>query len=176
MFASTERLNLRPLIESDAERYVALKNDLRVRPTVELDYMVPIPETTNSFKAAMAQMSSSFVYLNAELKSSEGQHPQDDKEDYDARFVGFVALFFIGTQKNRDVNVGIGLKPEHWGKGYGSEMMRWIIDYAFEQLGMHRVTLDVLDGNERALRLYKQLYVSSYRNIVGTYVHLQWLR
>mgnify|MGYP001793803108 CR=1 FL=1 len=40
------------------------------------------------------------------------------------------------------------------GKGFGRQTLRWIKAYAFEQLGYHRLWLDVLVRNERAQSLY----------------------
>jgi RimJ/RimL family protein N-acetyltransferase len=62
-----------------------------------------------------------------------------------------------GQKKNRDGSFGIAIVSAQWGKGYGTEATRWTVDYCFEQLGLHRISLDVLAGNERALKLYKQM-------------------
>ena len=40
-------------------------------------------------------------------------------------------------------------------QGYGREALRWIKSFAFEQLGHHRLWLDVLESNHRARALYK---------------------
>jgi hypothetical protein len=39
----------------------------------------------------------------------------------------------------------------------GTEATRWIVNHAFEQLGMHRVSLIVLEDNVRAIRLYEKM-------------------
>lgn len=41
------------------------------------------------------------------------------------------------------------------GQGYGREILRWIKAFGFEQLGHHRIWLDVLERNSRAQHLYK---------------------
>ena len=40
------------------------------------------------------------------------------------------------------------------GQGYGREILRWIKAFGFEQLGHHRIWLDVLERNRAAQHLY----------------------
>lgn len=46
-------------------------------------------------------------------------------------------------------------EQEAWGKGYGREAIRLLLDYAFETLNLRLVQLWTLADNERARRLYK---------------------
>ena len=41
------------------------------------------------------------------------------------------------------------------GRGLGREALRLVVDQAFRELGAHRVWLDVMPHNERALRVYR---------------------
>jgi RimJ/RimL family protein N-acetyltransferase len=45
-------------------------------------------------------------------------------------------------------------EKECWGKGYGSETTRLILDYGFTVLGLHNIMLTVYSFNERGLRAY----------------------
>lgn len=42
-------------------------------------------------------------------------------------------------------------------RGYGKEGLGLALKFAFEQLGVHRLTLDYFDGNLRAQRLYESV-------------------
>ena len=56
-----------------------------------------------------------------------------------------------------DAFVGIGLgEPKFWGKGYGTDAMRVILRFGFEELNLRRVTLDVFEYNPRAVRSYEK--------------------
>lgn len=56
-----------------------------------------------------------------------------------------------------DTFVGIGLGDrEYWGNGYGTDAMRIILRYAFTELNLHRVSLDVFEYNPRAQRSYEK--------------------
>lgn len=41
------------------------------------------------------------------------------------------------------------------GQGHGRKILRWIKAFTFEQLGHHRLWLDVLESNRRAKHLYE---------------------
>ena len=57
-----------------------------------------------------------------------------------------------------DAFVGIGVgETQFWGKGYGSEAMQLILRYAFMELNLQRVSLDVFDYNQRAIRSYEKV-------------------
>jgi RimJ/RimL family protein N-acetyltransferase len=56
-----------------------------------------------------------------------------------------------------DCFVGIGLgEREFWGKGYGTDAMKIILRYAFTELNLHRVSLDVFEYNPRGVRSYEK--------------------
>jgi RimJ/RimL family protein N-acetyltransferase len=56
-----------------------------------------------------------------------------------------------------DAWVGIGLgERDYWGKGYGTDAMRILQRYAFDELNLHRLSLTVFDYNHRAIRSYEK--------------------
>jgi len=72
------------------------------------------------------------------------------------RIIGGVGLDGI-RWTHRDCFVGIGLGDRaSWGKGYGTDAMRIILRYAFTELNLHRVTLDVFEYNQRGVRSYEK--------------------
>jgi len=74
----------------------------------------------------------------------------------DDRLIGFVELEGI-RWPHGDTFVGIGLGDrDYWGKGYGTDAMKIVLRYAFTELNLQRVSLDVFGYNERALRSYQK--------------------
>lgn len=71
------------------------------------------------------------------------------------KFIGFVGLFPIWAHGNAWLGIGIG-ERDYWGKGYGTDTMRLALRFAFMELNMHRVTLDVFEYNPRAIRSYEK--------------------
>lgn len=53
------------------------------------------------------------------------------------------------------VGIGIGARSD-WGKGYGTDAMRIILRYAFMELDLHRVSLNVFEYNPRGIRSYEK--------------------
>lgn len=41
-----------------------------------------------------------------------------------------------------------------WGKGYGTEVTKLVVEYGFKKLGLHRIMLTVTDLNVGAVRVY----------------------
>lgn len=52
--------------------------------------------------------------------------------------------------------IGIG-DPVNRGRGYGSDATRILLRYAFLELNLHRVGLEVFGYNDRALAMYKKV-------------------
>jgi RimJ/RimL family protein N-acetyltransferase len=55
--------------------------------------------------------------------------------------------------RTAEFGILIGEK-ECWGKGYGTEVTRLMLDYGFNGLGLHNIMLTVYSFNERGLRAY----------------------
>ena len=53
--------------------------------------------------------------------------------------------------------VGIGLgERDYWGNGYGTDAMRLMLRFAFDELNLWRVSLGVFAYNPRAIRSYEK--------------------
>ena len=69
-------------------------------------------------------------------------------------YIGQVNLDSIDW-KNRVGKIGIVIgSTEHMGRGYGTEAMRLLVDFAFREMNLNRLELEVYDFNERAVRCY----------------------
>ena len=65
----------------------------------------------------------------------------------DDTVIGDVALQDINW-RNRSCSVGLGIqKIEHRSKGYGSEAVRLILAYGFNNLGLNRIWANTLESN-----------------------------
>jgi ribosomal-protein-alanine N-acetyltransferase len=60
-------------------------------------------------------------------------------------------------QTHRRAELGVALLPEAMGRGLATAAARAAIDYAFEELGLHRVTADADPRNAPALALLERL-------------------
>jgi RimJ/RimL family protein N-acetyltransferase len=57
---------------------------------------------------------------------------------------------------NHSCSFRIALGPAGRGRGLGTEATRLIVGYGFEQLGLHRISLEVYSFNPRARRVYEK--------------------
>ena len=71
--------------------------------------------------------------------------------------IGYVELDgILWTHRVSGVSIAIG-EAKHWGQGYGHEVMLLALQFAFDELNLHRVQLTVFSYNERAIALYEKL-------------------
>lgn len=74
----------------------------------------------------------------------------------DGAFLGEVVINDFDCD-NESASYRISLAgPDVFGRGYGSEATRLVIDYALDQVGLHRLSLEVFDHNPRARRVYEK--------------------
>jgi RimJ/RimL family protein N-acetyltransferase len=75
----------------------------------------------------------------------------------DDRLIGEIGLDGIDLPHG-DTFIGIGLgERDSWGRGYGSDAMRIILRFAFTELNLRRVSLDVFEYNPRAIASYRKV-------------------
>ena len=73
------------------------------------------------------------------------------------RVIGEAGLLrMFHAWRTTDLTIIIGEK-DTWGKGYGTEAIRLLLDYAFGCLNFHRVAIGVVGFNESALRFYENV-------------------
>lgn len=61
------------------------------------------------------------------------------------------------SPQHRTGVIGLGILPEYQAQGYGTEAIRWILDWGFRRAGLHRVEIRALGWNSGAIRLYERL-------------------
>lgn len=60
--------------------------------------------------------------------------------------------------KNSHVMIGIFIgDPAYWGKGYGTEALKLLTKFVFEEMNIHKIKLGVYSFNERAIKCYKKV-------------------
>ncbi|HRJ55607.1 MAG TPA: GNAT family protein [Anaerolineales bacterium] len=70
------------------------------------------------------------------------------------KFIGMVSLW-VSSWNHGEAWLGIYIgEREYWGKGYGTDAMRLIVQYGFTELNLRRISLGLHAFNERALKSY----------------------
>jgi RimJ/RimL family protein N-acetyltransferase len=133
---------------------------LREYQLSDLDYMrrwVNDPEITNTLSDVFLfphskNETESFLSMMVEGKSSAKSFVIADKDSLD--YIGQIDLFKIDW-KNRFALLAVVIgRKEYLGKGYGSEAIRILQRFAFEELNLNRIELEVYEYNERAYKCY----------------------
>ncbi len=63
----------------------------------------------------------------------------------------------IDRAEARSVELSLLVDADHWGQGFGTDMVQSALEACFDGWGVHRVGVRVEAGNERALALYRRL-------------------
>lgn len=128
--------------ETDAATYARWEHDSEFERLLSIDPIVPTG--TKNWRERLEKL------------PEERFMPFAIRTLADDKLIGFVSLFGL-TNQHKDCWVGIGIGDHaYWGKGYGTDAMRIILRYAFQELNRHRVSLNLLATNERALRSYEK--------------------
>ncbi len=140
---ATERTVLRPLGPQDIEGRVRCGKD---------------PEIIRMFGGAPAfdepiPMSPEEAVAWYEQVTSETD-PLHWAVEFDGRFIGTARLHGL-DETDRRARYAVGLLDRNvLGIGLGTEVTRAVVDYGFNQVGLHRIDLRVLAFNTRAIACY----------------------
>jgi RimJ/RimL family protein N-acetyltransferase len=109
-------------------------------------YLSPAPAIERDLQAILEGRNKNDVVLMICL------HDDDDAEP-----VGWIGLDGIHWQHGAaSLAIGIG-SAENRGKGYGSEAIRLLLDFAFNEMNLHHIGLTVFSYNTGARALYERL-------------------
>jgi RimJ/RimL family protein N-acetyltransferase len=74
----------------------------------------------------------------------------------DGKLIGMVGLFHSDTiARTSELGIVIG-ERDYWGRGYGQDAIRTVVDYGFRHRNLQRVWLTVTETNDRAVNAYKR--------------------
>ena len=75
----------------------------------------------------------------------------------DDKLIGIIDLTgFDWAARNTWLAIGLG-EREYWGKGFGTDAMKVILRFAFRELNLHRINLNVFEYNSRAIHCYEKV-------------------
>ncbi len=97
------------------------------------------------------------------------------------RPIGCVQIKDIDRVHNKgEYGIFIGEKDAQ-GKGYGNDAAKMMLRYGFEDLKLHRIYLEAIEGNERAIKSYenagfvKEGLLKDNAFIDGSYKNIVWM-
>ncbi|KAA1178367.1 GNAT family N-acetyltransferase [Rhizobium tropici] len=102
-------------------------------------------------------------------------HPHAWVIEINGAFAGVIRLDNVNHQDRR-ATMAIGINnPALLGKGFGTEAITLLLNYAFGEMGLHRIGIRVLAYNTRAIRAYEKCgFVIEGRERETAYVNGSW--
>ena len=78
-----------------------------------------------------------------------------DRGAADRRVIGSITVMLEADQPRAEIGYILG--REHWGQGYAGEAQRRVIDFAFDEVGLHRLEADTHPDNAASARSLERL-------------------
>jgi RimJ/RimL family protein N-acetyltransferase len=137
-----EKVLLRALMREDLPRICQFNNDLAVELAGGGD--PPMPQSLTRLQAEFDQQA-----------ARGGRDGATFAIEADGLLIGQCGLTnFNETDRICELGITIGDR-EYWGRGYGRDAVRVLVDYAFRYRNMRKVWLRVWGHNERGIRSYR---------------------
>lgn len=140
----TERLVLRPHRQEDLDDLYAFHS---------------LPEVVRYVPWPLRDREQTRVALEAKLKQDTLTEPGTWLVlaiEHAGTVIGEVLLKWA-SQADRQGEVGIALHPAYQGRGLAAEAVGAMLRLGFDDLGLHRITGVVIDGNSASARLLERL-------------------
>ena len=146
IYLETERLILRDYREDDFDEYFRLKTDEKTMYYLQDIQLFSKEEADEDFQMVLEDMKKldrKFYFLHMELKESHEQVGSvgDTVTDY--------------TPAGIVVHAGYFTYPKFWGNGYTTEALKKVLEFAFTEHDVYRVTTGCLTenvGSERVMQ------------------------
>ncbi|RLC73685.1 MAG: N-acetyltransferase [Chloroflexi bacterium] len=138
-----QKVRLRAIERDDLPTFVRWFNDPEVRRYLLMYMPMSLAEEEKWFEEQLQKRDSRIFAIEA----IDGDQPVH---------IGNIGIHDIDW-KNRMTEVGIAIgEKDYWGRGYGSDALKTLLHFAFQEMNLHRVQLRVHDYNARAIRCYEK--------------------
>ncbi len=135
-----EKCYLSPINVDDYEKYTRWVNDMEVAVGLIFSASLITASVEKEILERISKSEFNFAIIDLETDELIGN-------------IGFPSIDRINQVG--EVGIFIGNK-EYWGKGYGTEAMKLILDFGFNILNLHNISLKVFGFNTPAIKSYKK--------------------
>ena len=140
---TTERLTLREPLLADAADYYIVGRDPEVQR-----YNAPIMQNVGEAEALIEE-------VRAEYSKQEGISWAVTLNNSDT-VLGLFG-FYHWSHNHRRAEVGYALTRAWWGQGIGTEAVRAMIRFGFEEMNLHRVYAGTIADNHESVRMLEKI-------------------
>jgi RimJ/RimL family protein N-acetyltransferase len=157
----TERLDLRPPLESDLDAFYEMRSDPEVAR-----YLYDDPMTVERAREKLAVR-----IAGSELAAEDDWLATVVVERASGAVVGDLGLCWRSVE-HRTGEVGFVVHPAYQGRGYATEAARRLIDWGFRVFGLHRVIGTTEARNAASARVLERLGM----RLEGHFVESEWVK
>ena len=155
----TDRLTLRPLVDSDAEDYAAMRYHPAVAKWLPAEPGDPLEHARST------------ISRFAEFWRERGHAPWGIfLKD---RLIGHGGLNLVPVFGETEVLWA--LHPDYWGQGYATETARAALDYGFRELGLKLIFAMTMPDNGPSQAVMRRLGLTYRKNVVYKGFDAVWL-
>lgn len=147
---ATERLILKVLDDSYAEQVL----DYYIR---NRDFLKPWSAKRNENYYTLEEQKRLLLELYKMIENQEAYKVWICKKEEPDRILGSVGLSNIVYGAFQSCHLGYQLDQHEQSKGFMTEAVREIVDYAFNEMGLHRIEANIMPRNKASLRVVEKL-------------------
>lgn len=144
MIPRTERLLLREFTMDDLPAVLAYQQDPRYRR------YYPEQHGTEAETRRLVQR-----FVDYQQEEPRGRYQWAVLLPEDGRLIGNGGIR-IQSFETMEADIGYELNPEHWGRGYASELAAALVRFGFTELGLHRITAHCVAENVASARVLEK--------------------
>jgi RimJ/RimL family protein N-acetyltransferase len=145
-------VRLRPIEKSDLRQFVQWFGDPEFRWYVAMYNPISMDQEERWFEQSSASPDTQPWAIEAPVVEADRSA---DSEKWE--LIGSCGFHTIDW-RNRSGEVGIMIGPKnYWDRGYGTDAMRTLVSWGFDNLNLNRIHLRVYADNARAIRSYEKV-------------------
>lgn len=135
-----KQTRLRRIERQDIPTFVRWFSDPEVREFLVINRPISTAEEEKWFERKLEEEGSEIFAI----ETTDGTH------------IGNIELFSV-DERNRHAELGVVIgEKAYWGQGYGSDAIRTLLRFGFEEMNLHRIYLRVYEDNTRGIRAYEK--------------------
>lgn len=144
---NTERLQLRAFTRADLDDLATILADAEV-----MRFSLMSPKSREETRSALESILAAYDKHGFGLYAVV--HAQDRK------LIGYCGFVVREVDGRREIELGCGLAPSYWGRGFATEALKACRDYGFRKLGFERLISIVDPRNIASIRVAEKAGMS----------------
>ncbi|MEH7081683.1 GNAT family protein [Neobacillus drentensis] len=154
-------------LKSEKEKLIFNGKHVYIRPFSEEDVVPLLQLQTDNrrfFEKFSMERSEDFYKVETQLKRIETYQEESNNDlsymfgifTNEGRLIGIIHLFHVLRGSLQSAFIGYFLDEKHNGRGYTTEAVKLLVEYAFKELKLHRIEAGVMPHNIGSIRVLEK--------------------